>query len=118
MITKIRTNGKMLMNISGEAPTPWAYAGVTNIKKLLDGEIPQGRPRENFGRNIVGKVANATARPGESVAFPAVRRVLERRSRMRLGVGRKIVLQQKLGVGSWCFAMELLLNTAMPQQKT
>jgi hypothetical protein len=33
MITKIRTNGKMEMNMSGEAPTPWAYAGVTNIKK-------------------------------------------------------------------------------------
>jgi hypothetical protein len=48
MITKIRTNGKIEMSMSGEAPTPWAYAGVTNIKKLLDGEIPPGRPHENL----------------------------------------------------------------------
>jgi hypothetical protein len=60
----------MLMNISGEAPTPWAYAGVTNIEVLLNGEKPpQGGPAK-FGRNIVGKVANATALPGISVAFP------------------------------------------------
>jgi hypothetical protein len=47
MITKIRTNGKMLMNISGEAPTPWAYAGVTNIEVLLNFEKqPPNRPGE------------------------------------------------------------------------
>ncbi|MFC3323702.1 MULTISPECIES: hypothetical protein [Mesorhizobium] len=72
MITKIRTNGKMLMNMSGEAPTPWAYAGVTNIEVLLNFENSRqfGGPLK-FGRNIVGKVVNATARPAKSAAFPA-----------------------------------------------
>ena len=32
MITKIRTNGKMLISISGLPPIPCAYAGVTNIE--------------------------------------------------------------------------------------
>ncbi|WP_210213493.1 hypothetical protein [Mesorhizobium sp. M4A.F.Ca.ET.090.04.2.1] len=82
MITKIRTNGKMLMNMSGEAPTPWAYAGVTNIKILLEGEKPPRGGPAKFGRNIVGKVANATAPPGESAAFPAGWRVLEHDRRM------------------------------------
>jgi hypothetical protein len=37
MITKISTNGKTLINISGLAPAVWAYAGVTNIEGLLMG---------------------------------------------------------------------------------
>jgi hypothetical protein len=68
----------MLMNMSGEAPIPWAYAGVTNIEVLLNFENSRqfGGPLK-FGRNIVGKVANATARRGKSAAFPACWAVLE-----------------------------------------
>ncbi|MER9596640.1 MULTISPECIES: hypothetical protein [unclassified Mesorhizobium] len=78
MITKIRANGTIWINIADESPPmPWAYAGVTNIEVLLNFEKqPQGGPAK-FGRNIVGKVANATARPGKSAAFPAWRAVLE-----------------------------------------
>ncbi|MCP9231459.1 hypothetical protein NKJ72_24505 [Mesorhizobium sp. M0045] len=77
MITKIRANGTIWINIADESPPmPWAYAGVTNIEVLLNFKNSRKPFWEfdgpaKFGRNIVGNVANATARPGKSAAFPA-----------------------------------------------
>ncbi|WP_292659911.1 hypothetical protein [Mesorhizobium sp.] len=78
MITKIRANGTIWINIADESPPmPWAYAGVTNIEVLLNFEnsrqtvLRKFDGPAKFGRNIVGNVANATAPPGKSAAFPA-----------------------------------------------
>jgi hypothetical protein len=106
----------MLMNMSGEAPMPWAYAGVTNIEKLLDMKYRLGGPAK-FGRNIVGNVANATARPAKSVAFPAVCGVLERRSGSGCEATEKMMLQQKLGAGSCSDVMGAAPHPEIPQQK-
>ncbi|MET2826427.1 hypothetical protein [Mesorhizobium shangrilense] len=86
MITKIRTNGKMLISISGEVP---------DIELLLNFEKSRWAAPMKFGRNIVGKVVNATAGPGKYAAFPGSWPVLEHDAEKRGPVLRKDHAQTK-----------------------